>query len=115
MQERETISFETPISKQIVVVKTYLTGREKRDLTNVYLTGGIDFNAETNNVKGIDYKIVDKAQDLAWRTVIVSIDGKKDGEIDIVNTILDMRSEDSDFIIAKVNELITTKTEKKTI
>lgn len=114
MQERETTSFETPIGKQSIVIKTYLTGREKRELTNVYLTGGIDFNAETNNVKGIDYKIVDKAQDLAWRTVIVSIDGKKDGEIDIVNTILDMRSEDYDFVVSKVNELTTTSKEKKT-
>ena len=115
--ERETTSFQTPISNQTIVIKTYLTGREKRALTNVFISGGIDFNAETQDVKNLDVSKVDKHEDLAWKTIIVSIDGKKDGEIDIVNTILDMRSEDFDCVVAKVNDLISVKkfAEKKTI
>lgn len=116
MTDRETTSFQTPFSNQTIVIKTYLTGREKRDLTNIYLTGDINFDTEKNNLKNIDYKLVDKAQELGWRTVIVSIDGKKDGDIDLINTILDMRAEDYDFVVEKVNEITSTKSfaEKKT-
>ena len=115
MNERETTSFQTPVGNKNIVIKTYLTGREKRELTNVYLKGNLDFSVDTQNVKGLDYKLVDEAQNLAWKTVIVSVDGKKDGEIDLVNIILDMRSEDFDFVVSKVNEITTSKSfvEKK--
>lgn len=108
--ERETKTFTTPISKQSVVVKTYLTGREKRALTNVFLQGGLSFNADTKNVSGIDFKLVDQEQDLTLRTVIVSIDGKKDGEavegsapFSVVDAVLDMRAEDMEAVVKEIN------------
>jgi hypothetical protein len=112
--DRETTTITTPVGKQTLVLKTYLTGREKRDLTNVYLSGKIDFNAETQDVKGIDAGIIDKAQNLAWQTVVVSIDGKTEN---VVDTILDMRSDDFDFVVAEVNKITSPKIteEKKTI
>ncbi len=103
---RETIKFETPVGKQQIEIKTYITGREKRDLTNIYLSGDINFNTESQN-------IVDKAQDLALQLIVVSIDGNIEG---IVESILNMRSEDYDFIVKKVDEIQRgTSAEKKTI
>lgn len=106
---RETKTFTTPIGKQEVVINAWLTGREKRELTNIFLRGDLKFNTESNNVSGIDFSLVDKEQDLAWKLVVVSIDGKKDGDIvddkpfSVVEAILDMRSEDYDEVVRQVN------------
>lgn len=110
---RETTTITTPVSKQVVVINTYLTGREKRQLTNVFLQGDLKFNADSKNVTGINYALIDKEQDLAWSLVVVSIDGVTEG---IVEKILDMRSQDYDFIVAEVNKVTkdTSFEEKKT-
>ena len=108
---RETKTFATPIGKQEVIINAWLTGREKRELTNIFLKGDLKFNTESNNVSGIDFSLVDKEQDLAWKLVVVSIDGKKEGDtiegsekkFSVVEAILDMRSEDYDEIVRQVN------------
>ncbi len=111
--ERETKIIETPIGKDKVEVKTYLNGREKRQLTNIYLSGDIQVSLENHDVKGIKPEFMDKAQDLAWSLVVVSINGSKEN---IVDTILDMRSEDYDFVVAAVNDITSNKSfeQKKT-
>ncbi len=109
---RETTKFETPTGKQQIEIKTYITGKEKRDLTNIYLSGDISFSTESQNIKGISATLVDKAQDLALQLIVVSIDGETEG---LVQKILDMRSEDYDFIVKKVDEVQKgTSEEKKT-
>lgn len=111
---RETQTITTPVSKQEVVINTYLTGREKRQLQNVFLQGDLAFNPDSKNVTGINFSLIDKEQDLAWSLVVVSIDGSKE---DVVTKILDMRAEDYDFIVANVNAIRKDKNfeEKKTI
>lgn len=111
--QRETKTIETPIGKHKVEMYTYLLGREKRALTNVFLNGDFDFDAEENKVKKMDYGLIDKAEDLAFTTVVVSIDDSKE---DILNKILDMRNEDMVFVKNAVNEITSTKLdeEKKT-
>lgn len=118
---RETKTIQTPSGKTIVL-NSYITGRERRALTNVYLSGGLNFDFTGENVKGLDAALVDKAQDLAFRTVIVSFDGHKDGDtvdgkqFSIVDAILDLHDADTQFIIKAVNEVTTDKSfaEKKT-
>lgn len=109
---RETKIIETPKGKQKVEIKTYITGREKRELTNVYLSGDMKFNADSKDIAGINANLMDKAQDLALTTIVVSIDGIKEN---ILQTILDMRSEDSDFIFKSVDEVQKGDPEKKKI
>ncbi len=107
---RETKKITTPIGNQVIEIKTYITGREKRDITNIYLSGNLDFNADTQSIKGINAGLADKAQDLALQTIVVSIDGNAEG---IVEQILNMRSEDTDFIFKAIDEV--QRGEKKTI
>lgn len=109
--DRETKVIETPVSKQKVEIKTYLTGRERRALTNVFI-GKVDFSQE-GKVNNIDSTVLDKAQDLAWETVIVSVDGSNEN---IVDKVLDMRIDDYNFVIAEVNKITSVKDfeEKKT-
>lgn len=117
--ERETKKITLPITKTEVEINTYVTGREKRALTNLYLGGDINYDIDSQKVKGLNMEIVDKAQDLAWKTVVVSFGGKKDGDdgFSIVDAILDLRAEDYQFVVDAVNEVTTDKSfeKKKTI
>ena len=87
---RETKTITTPIGKHSVVLKTYITGREKREITSVYLSGGVDFDTQSQNIKGVNGDIVDKAQDVTIKVVVVSVNGKSEN---VVNDLLDMHME----------------------
>lgn len=113
MQERETIEVKAPVSGVTVVLKAYLTGREKRTITNAALPDTIDYD-NADGVKGLNpLKIMNDGEDSALRTVIVSIDGQTEG--DFSSMVLDMHVQDSDFITKKVKEISDgLNTEKKT-
>lgn len=108
---RETKAIKTPVSAHEIVILTYLTGREKRTLTNVYLDEKLNYDAESKKVEGISPASINRAQDVAWKTVIVSFDGKKDGEngFSVVDAVLDLRSEDYNFVVAEVNAITSDK------
>lgn len=104
--ERETIEVTTPVGKHVLVLNTYITGREKRLLQNVYLEGNLNFDTEGKRVEGMKMDaLVNKATDLAWRLVVASFDGKKDGVegFNVVEAILDLQQKDYSFVLAKVN------------
>lgn len=107
--QREFTTIETPISKEKVVLKSWLTGREKRAITSVYLNEAF-FKGEKGEVE-IKGDLVNKAQDETIKTVIVSIGEIKDAE-KILNYLLDMRNEDYKFVMDKINELTKEKNEE---
>ena len=107
---RETIEIVTPVEKHVIVLNSYITGREKRALQNVYLEGDVSFDAEAKRVGGMKMDVLtNKATDLTWQFVIVSFDGKKDGENDfsIKEAVLDLRQKDYDCLVAAVNGVTT--------
>lgn len=107
---RETISVTTP-GGSVIVLNSYVTGREKRAITNVFFQKELSDGAQYN-----------QAEDLALKTVIVSIDGKKEGDqIDgkpysIVDAVLSMKASESKFVLQEVNKVSSEKAteEKKT-
>ncbi len=117
--ERETITITTPLDKRTVILKSYITGREQRALTNIFLQNMTDLNIDPAtqdvNVKKFSPSMVEQADDLAWRTVVVSIDGRVDGELvdgktfSIVDEILDMKLQDYNFVADKVKEVTADK------
>lgn len=111
--EREIKKIATPSGIQIEY-RTYLIGKEKRSLANIYLQGGLSFDKTGNDIKGLNSNIVDESQNLLWKTVIVSIDGSSDN---IAERILDMRAKDYDFLCALCDAVNADKDfeEKKTI
>jgi len=111
--DRTTKTFTTPFSNQKIEIKTYLTGREKRQITGVYLNNNLEVNKDTQNIKGISGDMIDKAQDLALEIIVVSIDDSKE---DIINKILDMREVDFNAVVEEVDLITLNKdfTEKKT-
>jgi len=111
--ERETITIETPIEKHQVVLKSYLTGREKRSITSVFLRNAqIDAVGKDTAIKGMTGSVVEEAENTALSTVIVSIDGTAEN---IVERVLDMHSGDYAFLVSEVNKITSdVETQKKT-
>ena len=123
--ERETKKVTTPVSKQVVEIKTYITGREKREITNSFMHGDIKYNVKENDISGFKLNSMDVQQDVAFKTIVVSVDGHKYGDsvgegdslklFSIVDAILDMRDADYKFVVDSINEVTNgTITEKKT-
>lgn len=110
--EREIKKIATPSGIQIEY-RTYLIGKEKRSLANIYLQGGLTFDTSGKDIKGLNSNLVDESQNLLWRTVVVSIDGSSEN---IAERILEMRAKDYDFICALCDAVNSDKEfeEKKT-
>lgn len=107
--ERETIKFKTPLSNQEIEIKTYITGRELREITNSFLKGNVSFDVKEQNLKGLSPTMMDEKQNLVIANIVVSIDGKKEGEINVIDTILDMRLEDYNAVVKEITDVETGK------
>ena len=103
--EREKREVVTPVGKVKVILKAWLTGRERREIRSVLLEEvkfGQTSEGETTPEYNIQGSVLDKAQDKSFETVIISIGEKTDN---IVDTVLDMRDEDFDFITKEIDKI----------
>lgn len=105
--ENTTTTFTTPIGKKVVVIKNFITGREKRALVNVFLNGEVQFSADAKDIKGLKGGLVAIAEDLAIKTVVVSVGGSTE---DVVKAVLDMHSQDYSFVVNEVNKVTSDQT-----
>ena len=102
MENRETHKIKTPVNKDELELKSWITGREKRDLRNVFLKE-MNFSLDKESKdKKIDVSKVEEAEDNTIKLIVISINGKKEK---ILNTILSMRSADYDFVIEEINKI----------
>ena len=106
--EREIIKIVTPISKQEIVLKAWLTGREKRALNQPYMANLVeDANGEMKP-KEVTGDFINQVEDLAIKTIVVSVDGKTE---DVLDLILDLKAEDFNFVVRAINNLTNPKKE----
>jgi len=109
--ERETIEVETPIEKHKVVLKKWLTVRERRAILRPYLEG-MQFNlkgesGENLEVAGINpADLTEKVENIMIETIIVSVDGDSEN---VLEKVLNMRTGDWEFLKKKLNEVIGEK------
>lgn len=106
--EREYITIDTPVSKTKVVLKSWLTGREKRTIQAVYLNEA-SFKDNAVEIKG---DLVSKAQDEAIRTIVVSVGDVKGEPEKVLNALLDLHDDDYQTVIAEINKLTREKDEE---
>jgi hypothetical protein len=105
--ERETKTFETP-EKHIVVIYTYATGRESRDMEQIVMKAlKVDITYDgARSVKDFDATSTQTVEEKMLKTMVVSFDGKTEN---LVDTILDLRKSEYDFIVNEVNEVLKKK------
>ena len=119
MTPRETIEITTPIGKQVVVLKGYISAREQRLINDIVMKGMKDMNISLAEQKlavpQIDPAVLDKAEEQAFKLIIVSIDGHKDGDVvdgkpfSVADSVLEMRIQDYQRIKKEVDDITQDK------
>lgn len=100
MNERETKIFTTPEGSHKIVVNTFITFGENRAIRDIFLKEEFSDSEKFN-----------KAQDLTFKTLIVSIDESTEN---VVDKIMKMSKVDGDFIDEQL-KLITKGDDKKKV
>lgn len=104
--KRETKEITTP-SGHKVVLNSYITGREKRAITNVFLEKAeMTMVGNTPNISGIKGDVANLAEDKTIEIMVVSVDGSTDG---ILDKVLNLPAKDYDFIVSAINEMTGKK------
>lgn len=100
---RETKTITTPADKKEIVLNSWITGREKRELKRIFLEQTNAANTAEENKKKMNVAdLVEKAENRAIEMIVVSVDGKKEK---IVDEILNMKAKDYDFVISEINKV----------
>ena len=114
--EREYTEIVLPVSKAIVKLKTWLTGRERREIRNVmaknlhYSYSG-ETTADGSEIKP-SYEVtgeqLSEAQDTAIKTIVVEINGIVDNKEAILDSVLDLHEKDYSFLVEEINKIRNT-------
>lgn len=109
--DRPTREFRTSGGHQ-VVMHDYITGREQRQIQEVFLKN-VEINRLSQSegktdagMSGFSASVVAEAQDLAFNLIIVSLDGS---DQDVVPRVLDLPATDYEEIVAAVNQVTDPK------
>jgi len=104
--DRETKKFKTKNGHEIEIV-TYATGREVRGIEGKYFKKmKVDLVGGQPSLSDVDMTAQYEVEQEMIRLLVKSVDGKTE---DIVNTVLDLRSEDYEEIIVELNEVTKKK------
>lgn len=101
---------EVKVGENILIVNTYITGREARDIEGAMIDK-LDMSQSATNgmeITGFKGSQLKERQDLQTKAVVVSINGKTEN---IVDTILDLPSEMSEEIMEVVRNIAEPKKE----
>jgi len=105
MGNRPTHEITTPIGSHVIIIKDWLTGRERENIEQAQYA---QVNAQPRQMGGkstMDFDkinagaIVTEQTHRLFTTYIVSVDGNTDNILDVV---LDMHEDDTDFIFTHV-------------
>lgn len=108
---RDTTTIITPFKKVEIVLNSYITGFEKRAITDIFLNKDLS-----------DVEKYHRGEEKAFEIVIVSIDKTKSGDtvndkpFSITEAVLNMPLIDTNFIIKACNDITSNRNteEKKT-
>ena len=101
-EDRETHEITTPVKGHIVVLKSWINGREKQRID------GSMFNNVSTEGEGAAMKpklsesVISGRENASIECVVVSVDGNSD---DVVDQVLDMRAKDYEFVLKQVEEV----------
>lgn len=102
-----TLTIVTPNSKENVVIKAWITGREQQSI-NAAMFEGVKVKPTMSGVETSSFSLADaqKMDVSSIENVVISIDGNTEN---IANQILDMHIEDYNFVLDAVRESVSGK------
>ena len=109
--DRETKTISLPLSGLSVEIKSYITGRELRDISNSMLAKmqdlKVDADGTTNVIGGVTAERANGYDDAKIHAVVIKFNNHTDGEIvddkpfSIVDAVLDLRLEDYQMVMSR--------------
>ena len=99
MTDVKTIT--TPQGKVKLVLKRWITGRERREIDNAALIGmNVTIEDGVPVIPAIDATIANKIEDKSIEVIVKSVDGNVK---DVLKTVLDLHAKDYDYVLDQVN------------
>lgn len=103
MEDRDTFEIITPVKKHKVVLKAWITGRESQKIDGAMFSGvGTTGDGKRLQPKFSQSMLADQ-ENASIEAIVVSVDGK---ENDLVNTVLNMRKVDYDFVLKEIDRVV---------
>jgi len=103
MEDRETFEIVTPVKEIPVVLRSWITGREKQKIDGAMFRGV----STTGDGKRLTPKLSDSMiadqENASIEAVVVSVNGS---EQDVVKAVLAMRVKDYEFVLAEVTRVV---------
>lgn len=102
-EDRETHQIITPQKGHVVVLRAWITGREKQKID------GAMFKSITTSGEGKEMKpqmnegVISGQQNAGIETVVISVDGN---ELNVLDSVLDMRVKDFEFVAGIVDKIV---------
>lgn len=110
MEDRETFEIKTPVKGHVVVLRSWITGRESQKIDGAMFKGvGTTQDGKKLTPKLSESMLADQ-ENASIEVVVVSVDGK---ENDVVNTVLNMRAKDYSFVVAEVQKVVDGDVDEK--
>lgn len=104
--ERETKEFKTTFGTTLKI-KTYLTGGESRSIEGKYLSmAKMDIKAGEPTFKDVDLNVSFEVEKELIKIAVVSVNDKTEN---VTDTILNLRSEEYEEVVAELNILTKKK------
>jgi hypothetical protein len=107
--ERETTKIITPVKAVEVELYTYITGREAEAIQAPLLKAmkiRPDSRGKDMEMSELDTDKIQESNHAALKAVVKTVGGKTE---DVVNTLLDMPSQDYDFVVEAVDGVTKKK------
>lgn len=105
-ENRETQKINTPSGVEVVMY-TYATGREARQIEQKYLSAiKVDIQSGNPTFKDFDTSSPYEAEKEAIKLLVISVNNKTENMLD---TLLDLPQSDYEFVVSHINEITKKK------
>jgi hypothetical protein len=110
MEDRETFEIVTPIKGHVVVLRSWITGRESQKIDGAMFKGVGTTQDGKRLTPKLSESMLSDQENASIEVVVVSVDGKDN---DVVKAILDMRAKDYSFVVAEVAKVVDGDIDEK--
>lgn len=110
MEDRETFEIVTPVKRHVVVLRSWITGRESQKIDGAMFKGVGTTQDGKRLTPKLSESMLSDQENASIEVVVVSVDGK---ENDVVNSVLNMRAKDYSFVVAEVQKVVDGDIDEK--
>jgi len=110
MEDRETFEIVTPVKGHVVVLRSWITGRESQKIDGAMFKGVGTTQDGKRLTPKLSESMLSDQENASIEVVVVSVDGK---ENDVVNSVLNMRAKDYSFVVAEVQKVVDGDVDEK--